>query len=241
MLKVEGLHAGYGKLEVVHGVSVEVAQGSIVTVVGANGAGKSTLINSISRLVNVFAGSISFNGQDIVRLTAPDVVDLGIVQIPEGRQLFGPLTVEENLQLGFYRLRRSGKGDSFRQRLAYVHDLFPRLKERASQHAATLSGGEQQMVAMGRALMAEPRLLLLDEPSLGLAPMVVERIFEVMRTLAADGLTMILVEQHAEAALELADYAYVLSVGEVTAHGKAADLRNDPRVRQSYLGEIGAD
>jgi branched-chain amino acid transport system ATP-binding protein len=235
MLKVDGLAAGYGAVEVLHGVSLTVGEKQIVTVIGANGAGKSTLINTISRLIAVRAGSMTFGGHDLARLSAPDVVDLGIVQVPEGRQLFGPLTVRENLELGFQRQRRR-QPHSFRERLDFVHELFPRLHERANQRTVTLSGGEQQMVAIGRALMADPQLLLLDEPSLGLAPLVIERIFEVLQTLRASGLTMLLVEQRAEAALELADYAYVLSVGRVVTQGPAGRLRADDVVRNAYLG-----
>jgi branched-chain amino acid transport system ATP-binding protein len=237
MLKIEGLRAGYGAVEVLHNVSITVPEKKIVTVVGANGAGKSTLINSISRLIDVNTGTMSFRGKDITRMSAPDVVELGIIQVPEGRQLFGPLTVEENLQLGYYRLRRRRHRESFDQRLNFVQELFPRLRERAGQKAATLSGGEQQMVAMGRALMADPELLLLDEPSLGLAPLIIERIFEVLQALQTQGLTMVLVEQRAEAALTLANYAYVLSVGEVVAEGEAQVLRDDARIKQAYLGE----
>jgi branched-chain amino acid transport system ATP-binding protein len=237
MLKVEGLRSGYGAVEVLHNVSITVPDKKIVTVVGANGAGKSTLINSISRLIDVNTGTMSFREKDITRMSAPDVVELGIIQVPEGRQLFGPLTVEENLQLGYYRLRRHRHRESFDQRLKFVQELFPRLRERAGQKAATLSGGEQQMVAMGRALMADPELLLLDEPSLGLAPLIIERIFEVLQALQTQGLTMVLVEQRAEAALTLANYAYVLSVGEVVAEGEAQVLRDDARIKQAYLGE----
>ncbi|WP_046866707.1 ABC transporter ATP-binding protein [Microvirga massiliensis] len=239
MLKVDGLAAGYGAVEVLHGVSLIVDEKQIVTVIGANGAGKSTLINTISRLIAVRAGSMTFGEHDLARLSAPDVVDLGIVQVPEGRQLFGPLTVRENLELGFQRQRRR-QPHSFRERLDFVHELFPRLHERANQRTVTLSGGEQQMVAIGRALMADPQLLLLDEPSLGLAPLVIERIFEVLQTLRASGLTMLLVEQRAEAALELADYAYVLSVGRVVAEGPARRLRADDAVRNAYLGHAPA-
>jgi branched-chain amino acid transport system ATP-binding protein len=177
-------------------------------VIGANGAGKSTLINTVSRLLPIRGGSVRFEGRDLAGLTAPQVVDLGMVQVPEGRQLFGPLTVRENLLLGFQRIRSRGKA-ALQERLDFVHGLFPILHERAQQMAVTLSGGEQQMVAIARALMADPQLLLLDEPSLGLAPLVIDRIFEVLQGLREGGLTMLLVEQRAEAALDLADYAYV--------------------------------
>ncbi|WP_434106454.1 ABC transporter ATP-binding protein [Paraburkholderia caffeinilytica] len=236
MLKIDGLRAGYKGTEALHGLSLEIKQGSIVSAVGANGAGKSTLINAISRLVDVNAGSITFDGEDIVKLSAPQVVELGIVQVPEGRQLFTALTVTENLRLGFHRLRHRREASLYRDRLEYVYDLFPKLKERADQRTISLSGGEQQMVAMGRALMADPRLLLLDEPSLGLAPLVVERLFGVLQVLRKTGLTILLVEQHADEALALSDYGYVLSVGHIAAQGTGESLRGHEAIHQSYLG-----
>jgi branched-chain amino acid transport system ATP-binding protein len=236
MLKLSGLRAGYSGTEVLHGISLEIGAGTIVSVVGANGAGKSTLINTISRLVNITSGTISFDGQPLAKLSAPQAVDLGIVQVPEGRQVFAALTVAENLKLGFYRLRRRRGPAIFHERLDYVYDLFPKLKERAGQRAITLSGGEQSMVAIGRALMADPRLLLLDEPSLGLAPLVVERMFDVLRTLRQSGLTILLVEQHANEALALSDYGYVLSVGNIVAHGTGQSLRHHATIREAYLG-----
>ena len=236
MLKLSGLRAGYSGTEVLHGISLEIGTGTIVSVVGANGAGKSTLINTISRLVNITSGTISFEGQPLAKLSAPQAVDLGIVQVPEGRQVFAALTVAENLKLGFHRLRRRRDPAIFHERLDYVYDLFPKLKERAGQRAITLSGGEQSMVAIGRALMADPRLLLLDEPSLGLAPLVVERMFEVLRKLRQSGLTILLVEQHANEALALSDYGYVLSVGNIVAHGTGQSLRHHATIREAYLG-----
>ena len=240
MLRIESLRAGYKGSEALHSVSVTVKTGTIVAVVGANGAGKSTLVNTISRLVVASGGSIRLLDRDIVPLKPADVVDLGIVQVPEGRQLFAPLTVRENLDLGFHRLmRRPDRASLHRARLDYVFSLFPRLAEREKQRAGTMSGGEQQMVAIGRALMADPKLLLLDEPSLGLAPMVVDRIFEILDTLRRDGLTMLLVEQHADEALQLADYGYIMSVGHVRAEGPGPKLRDDPALRHSYLGRPG--
>jgi branched-chain amino acid transport system ATP-binding protein len=236
MLNIEGLRAGYKGTEALHGVSLEIAAGTIVAAVGANGAGKSTLINAISRLVDVTSGRITFDGEDITRLSAPDVVELGIVQVPEGRQVFAALTVYENLRLGFHRLLRRRDPALFRRRLDYVYHLFPKLAERASQRAITLSGGEQSMVAIARALMADPKLLLLDEPSLGLAPLVVERMFDVLHVLRREGLTILLVEQHADEALELSDYGYVLSVGNVAAHGTGESLRTHEAIAQAYLG-----
>lgn len=241
MLKVENVRAGYKGTEALHGVSMWVDEGTIVSVVGSNGAGKSTMVNTVSRLVQTYGGRITFEGRDITGLGPADVVDMGIIQVPEGRQLFGPLTVAENLRLGFHRQRRrKDREAAFRDKLDYVYDLFPRLKERAEQRAVTLSGGEQQMVALGRALMAGPKLLLLDEPSLGLAPLIVEKIFDVLSGLRAQGLTMLLVEQHADEALALADYGFVLSVGNVTVHGPAAELRSNAAVTSSYLGHAGA-
>jgi branched-chain amino acid transport system ATP-binding protein len=236
MLRVENLRCGYGVVEALHGLSLRVDKGQIVTVIGANGAGKSTLIKTISRLIDVRGGTLKFEHHDLGARNAPEVVDLGIVQVPEGRQLFGPLTVHENLLLGFQRIRSRGKA-ALRERMEFVHNIFPRLHERAQQKAVTLSGGEQQMVALGRALMADPQLLLLDEPSLGLAPLIIDRIFEVLQQLRAQGLTMLLVEQRAQAALELADYGYVLALGKVVAEGTSKQLRGDAIVRKAYLGQ----
>ncbi|WP_210483591.1 ABC transporter ATP-binding protein [Microvirga antarctica] len=236
MLRIEGLKSGYGKSEVLHGVSMSINAGQVVTIIGANGAGKSTLVNTLSKLLPIMSGRIEFDGRDITALSASDVVDLGIIQVPEGRKLFGPLTVDENLTLGSYRVRHAPKAE-LTDRRKFVLDLFPRLAERATQRAATLSGGEQQMVALGRALMAGPRLLLLDELTLGLAPIVIDEMFETLERLKREGLTMLLVEQRADAALALADHAYVMATGDVVAEGPAPDLRNDERVRKAYLGE----
>ena len=236
MLRIENVRSGYGKSEALHSVSLSIEAGQVVTIIGANGAGKSTLVNTISKLLPVTAGRISFEGTDISALATADIVDLGIIQVPEGRKLFGPMTVEENLMLGAYRSRRASASD-IETRKKFVLELFPRLAERATQRAATLSGGEQQMVAMGRALMAEPKLLLLDEPSLGLAPIIIDRMFETLERLKGEGLTMLLVEQRADAALAIADHAYVMATGEIVAEGPAAELRSDERVRKAYLGE----
>ena len=238
MLRTENLRAGYRGSDALHSVSIAIKRGTIVAVVGANGAGKSTLVNAISRLVAANAGVIQFDGENIIALKPADVVERGIVQVPEGRQLFAPLTVMENLQLGFHRLARRKESPAlYTQRLDYVLSLFPILKERAGQRAGTMSGGEQQMLAIGRALMADPKLLMLDEPSLGLAPMVVERIFEILGQLRKDGLTILLVEQHADEALQLADHGYIMSVGRVRAEGPGNDLRSDPALQHSYLGK----
>jgi branched-chain amino acid transport system ATP-binding protein len=242
MLRLENISAGYNKSTALDDVSIEVPEGKIVSVVGANGAGKSTIVNTISRLVTTYSGKITFDGEDITARKPAEVVELGIVQVPEGRQLFVPLTVEENLRLGFHRL--AGKPDSgkkFQDRMEYVLDLFPIMKTRINQRAGTMSGGEQQMVAVSRALMAEPKLLMLDEPSLGLAPMVVDQIFDILAKLRSDGLTILLVEQHADEALKLADYGYIMSVGRVRAEGPGNELHDNPALHHSYLGRVAAD
>ncbi len=236
MLRIESVRSGYGKSEVLRGVSMSIDAGQVVTIIGANGAGKSTLVNTLSKLIPTMSGRIEFEGRDITGLPASAIVELGIIQVPEGRKLFGPLTVEENLTLGAYRARHLSTTE-LESRRKFVLELFPRLAERARQRAATLSGGEQQMVAMGRALMAKPRLLLLDEPTLGLAPLVIASMFETLERLKREGLTMLLVEQRADAALALADHAYVMATGEVVAEGPASELRSDERVRKAYLGE----
>ncbi|MEH2474445.1 branched-chain amino acid transport system ATP-binding protein [Nitrobacteraceae bacterium AZCC 2161] len=236
MLRIESLVSGYGKVEALHGVSMSIDAGRVVAIIGANGAGKSTLVNTISKLLPVMSGRIVFKGQDVTALSVPDVVELGIIQVPEGRKLFGPLTVEENLTLGAHRVRKL-KPSAIEQRKKFVLELFPRLAERSTQRAATLSGGEQQMVAMGRALMADPQLLLLDEPTLGLAPLIIDSMFGALERLRNEGLTLLLVEQRADAALALADYAYVMATGGVVAEGPAEKLRADDRVRSAYLGE----
>lgn len=241
MLRFENIVAGYNSSTALDGVSLEIPEGKIVSVVGANGAGKSTVVNTISRLVTTYSGTIRFRDEDITALKPADVVARGIVQVPEGRQLFAPLTVEENLRLGFHRLAGEPEAERlYSERLDYVMELFPIMKQRIGQRAGTMSGGEQQMVAVSRALMAAPKLLMLDEPSLGLAPMVVDQIFDILAKLRADGLTILLVEQHADEALKLADYGYVMAVGKIRAEGRGADLRDDPTLHQSYLGNVGA-
>jgi len=235
-LAVGSLTAGYGRVAVLHDIDLHVADGEMVTVVGANGAGKSTLLKVIAGLVPARRGTVSFEGRDITRLKAERRVDLGMALVPEGRRLFGPLTVAENLELGAYSRRRSGPEALDRVRET-VFDLFPQLSERSAQPAATLSGGEQQMLAIGRALMSSPRLLLLDEPSLGLAPLVVKEIFAALDRLRADGVTVLLVEQDARLALKHADRGYVLRTGGVALSGTAADLVADDDVRLIYLGQ----
>ncbi len=234
MLKLNGIKAGYGNLEVLHGVSLEVAAGEIVTLIGANGAGKTTTLNAICSIVKVREGSVELDGRDITRVPTNAIVKAGVAQSPEGRKLFAELTVRENLDMGAY-LRRDR--DGLAADLKKVYGLFPILEERQRQAAGSLSGGEQQMCAIGRALMARPKLLLLDEPSLGLAPLICQQIFGVIRDLNRDGTTILLVEQNAHAALRLAHRAYVMETGAITLSGKAADLLNDEKVKSAYLGE----
>ncbi len=233
LLELREVHAGYGALEVLKGISLRVEEGEIVTLIGANGAGKSTTLMTISGLLKVRAGEVLYAGVSLRRLAAHQIVALGLCQVPEGRRIFSELTVLENLELGAYtrRDREGTAGD-----LEKICELFPRLHERASQKAGTLSGGEQQMLAIGRALMARPRLLLLDEPSLGLAPLLVQRIFEVIRELNAQGTTILLVEQNANEALRIATRGYVMETGRITLEDEASALLRNPQVREAYLG-----
>ena len=234
LLKVTDLRAGYGKAEVLHGLSLQADKGSVITVIGPNGAGKSTLLNSLMGILPA-KGLIEFDGQAINELTLEERVMQGISLVPEKRELFGTMSVEDNLVLGGYRQMRLGNAQ-WRSRMDDVFDLFPRLKERRQQEAGTLSGGERQMLAVGRSLMSRPSLLMLDEPSLGLAPLIVKEIFTIIETLQKTGVTIVLVEQNARAALAVADDGYVLEMGEIGLHGKAADLAHDPRVIDTYLG-----
>jgi len=238
VLELQGICAGYGRIEVLHGIDLNVGDGEIVTIIGANGAGKSTLLKAISGVVRISAGSIAFDGRRIDRMGMEDIVRGRLVQIPEGRRLFGPMTVEENLELGAYSRRR--QGSPMAARLQRVFDLFPRLQERLSQQAGTLSGGEQQMLAVARALMAEPRLLLLDEPSMGLAPIVVHDIFTSLRRLNEEGLTMVLVEQDARIALSLAHRGLVMERGRIVLADTAQALLENPEVRAIYFGRRSA-
>jgi branched-chain amino acid transport system ATP-binding protein len=238
VLELSGIRAGYGRIEVLHGIDLTVGEGEIITIVGANGAGKSTLLKAISGMVRVSTGSITFERERIDSLGVESIVGRRLVQIPEGRQLFGPLTVEENLELGTYSRRR--RGAPVTERLARVFALFPRLEERLSQQAGTLSGGEQQMLAVARALMAEPRLLLLDEPSMGLAPIVVRDIFRSLRQLNEEGLTMLLVEQDARIALSLAHRGLVMERGRIVLQDTAESLLENPEVRAIYFGRRSA-
>jgi len=239
MLELHDIRAGYGRIEVLHGIDLTVSEGEIVTIIGANGAGKSTLLKVISGVVRISGGCLSFEGRRIDTMGVEGIVSRRLVQIPEGRQLFGPMTVEENLELGAYS--RRGKGCSaVSERLARVFALFPRLEERLGQQAGTLSGGEQQMLAVGRALMAEPRLLLLDEPSMGLAPLVVRDIFTSLRRLNEEGLTMVLVEQDARIALSLAHRGLVMERGRIVLEDTAEALLDNPEVRAIYFGRRSA-
>ena len=236
LLVLEGLRAGYGRAEVLHGVDLHADKGSVVTVIGPNGAGKSTLLNALMGILPAH-GSIRFDGQSVSALALEERVMCGIALVPERRELFGSMAVEDNLLLGGYRQMRLSNA-RWRDSLADVYALFPRLRERRQQRAATLSGGERQMLALGRALMSGPRLLLLDEPSLGLAPLVVQEVFATIARLRQTGVTTILVEQNATAALAIADYGYVLEMGQVSLHGPAATLARDARVTQAYLGAV---
>ena len=234
LLRVKNLHAGYGRAEVLHGITLHADRGSVITVIGPNGAGKSTLLNALMGILPS-KGAIEFNGVDVSALTLEERVMLGISLVPERRELFGTMSVEDNLVLGAFRQVRL-QNKQWRDQIEVVFNLFPRLKERRTQLAGTLSGGERQMLAVGRALMARPTLLMLDEPSLGLAPLVVKEIFRTIDALRHTGVTTLLVEQNARAALETADYGYVLEMGEMALHGPASDLATDSRVIDTYLG-----
>ncbi len=232
MLSVEDVRSAYGRIEVLHGVTLHVERGEVVTLIGANGAGKTTLMHAISGVQPITAGAIRFEGSSIAQLPAHSRVVAGISQVPEGRQIFEPLSVKDNLRLGAWSRRSS----DFTEDLAHIRQLFPMLEAFWDKPAGTLSGGQQQMLAIGRALMAKPRLLLLDEPSMGLAPKLVDHVLSVIRSLQHEGLTILLVEQNAGAALSIADRAYVLETGKVALSGKASDVHDDRRVREVYLG-----
>ncbi len=233
MLRIENLNFSYGDLAVLWDVSIEVQDGEIVTVVGANGAGKSTLLKNISRLVQPVSGAIAFDGHDLLKQEAHEVVELGIVQIPEGRRIFPQMTVAENLRMGSFIKRARANRNRNRER---VFELFPRLKEREKQLGGTLSGGEQQMLAIARGIMADPKLLLLDEPSLGLSPLLVKTIFEILAEIRKQGVTILLVEQNVYQSLKIADRGYVLETGRVVLREKGEALLNNEHVRKAYLG-----
>lgn len=238
MLRVKNINTYYGQVHALKNVSLHLSQGEIVTLIGANGAGKTTILNSLSAVTPPKSGDILFAGSSINHLPPDRIVELGISQVPEGRQVFKPLSVEDNLELGAYlRYRKEGRG-AIKKEMEIIYTLFPRLKERRKQLAGTLSGGEQQMLAIGRALMAKPKLLLLDEPSMGLAPLVVQEIFSVIKNLRREkGTTVLLVEQNAKAALKMADRGYVLETGKVILEGLASELLENKEVQRAYLGK----
>jgi branched-chain amino acid transport system ATP-binding protein len=239
MLRLETVSAYYGRIQALRGVSLEVAEGEIVAVIGPNGAGKTTLMNAISGVVPTHDGAISFWGQPITNLGPEKIVRAGISQVPERRQVFASMSVIDNLILGAYHRYRQDGRKAVERDLAFVFEIFPRLQDRVKQTAGTLSGGEQQMLAVGRAWMAKPKLLLMDEPSLGLAPLLVKEIFRVSAELRERGMTILLVEQNARAALDLADRAYVMESGRVVLEGAADELACDERVQRAYLGKVG--
>jgi branched-chain amino acid transport system ATP-binding protein len=232
MLELEHISACYGAIRALDRVTLRVPAGQIVCLLGANGAGKTTTLNCVSGVVPPSGGRIRFEGEDITGLPIDRIVARGVVQVPEGREIFPELTVSENLSLGTWLHRRKPAGDL----LERVYDYFPRLKERAQQHAGTLSGGEQQMLMIGRALMARPRLLLLDEPSLGLSPVLIEQVFAIVSRIHSDGVSILLVEQNARVALSASRYGYVLENGEIRLHGPSQDLTGNPEIRAAYLG-----
>jgi branched-chain amino acid transport system ATP-binding protein len=236
MLDLCGVNAYYGAIQALKNVSLKIAPGSIVTIIGANGAGKSTLLKVISGILPIKEGAIGYGGADISKFSPVKIVGLGISQVPEGRQLFAHLTVSDNLHLGAYLYHNRKSKTEIEEKLNWIYQIFPVLRRRAKQLAGTLSGGEQQMVAIGRALMSRPKLLLLDEPSMGLAPLIVQEIFKVIRQLNGQGTTILLVEQNARAALQIATYGYVLETGSITLEGPAQELLADETVRHAYLG-----
>ena len=231
MLELENISAAYGNVRALENVSLSVAPGQVVCLLGANGAGKTTTLNCISGVVPLSGGRIRFEGEIVSGLSIDRIVARGIVQVPEGREIFPELSVFDNLSLGAWLYRRAPRGQ-----LDRVYDYFPRLRERAQQHAGTLSGGEQQMLMIGRALMARPKLLLLDEPSLGLSPILIEQVFAILARIHADGVPILLVEQNARAALSASQYGYVLENGEIRLHGASAELAGTPEIRAAYLG-----
>ncbi|EAZ97046.1 ABC transporter ATP-binding protein [Marinobacter sp. ELB17] len=232
MLILEDIHTHYGKIEALHGVSVEINEGEIVSLIGANGAGKTTLLMTVCGAPQASAGRVVLDGRDITKEPTSQIMRSGIAIVPEGRRIFSGLTVKENLHMGGFFNTKS----EIRKSQEHVYELFPRLKERESQRAGTMSGGEQQMLAIGRALMSKPRLIILDEPSLGLAPLIIKQIFEIIGKLRDDGMTVFLVEQNAHQALNLADRGYVLETGRIRLHDTGANLLVNPQVREAYLG-----
>lgn len=232
LLDVRDLKVNYGAISAIKGISLQVRRGEVVTILGANGAGKTTTLKTISGLLRAKSGNIIFDKNDISKTDAHDIVSLGMSHCPEGRKVFGTLSVEENLMMGAYTLKSHDK-----ETLEWIYDILPRLKERRNQLAGTLSGGEQQMLAIGRAIMSKPKLLILDEPSLGLAPILIKAIFKAVKEISQSGVTVLLVEQNAKAALKLADRAYVLEVGKITHEGTSEELLNSKMIQEAYLGK----
>lgn len=233
MLNIDHLYVSYGAIHALKGLNFDLNEGEIVALIGANGAGKTTTLNTISGLLRPDSGKVVFNNQDFTQISAAEIVRAGIVQVPEGRKIFARMTVRENLEMGAYTLNNK---ELIREHMAKVFGIFPRLKERQRQMGGTLSGGEQQMLALGRGLMANPKLLLLDEPSMGLAPILVEQIFEVIQNINQQGVSILLVEQNAHMALSIADRAYVLETGNIALSGQAGELMENPLVKEAYLG-----
>ena len=233
LLEVKDLVVSYGAIKALKGISFDVEQGEIISLIGSNGAGKTTTLHSVSNLIKKVSGSITFDGADITNMPADKIVQMNLIQVPEGRRVFANMSIKENLEMGAY-LRRDK--DQIKKDLEWCYELFPRLKERLNQFSGTLSGGEQQMLAMARALMSKPKLLLLDEPSMGLAPILVDEIFDIITKINASGTTILLVEQNAYKALSIASRAYILETGEITKTGKASDLITDKAVISAYLG-----
>lgn len=235
MLEIKDLRVKYGGITALDGISMRVPDGKIITLVGANGAGKSTTLRSITKLVNPVSGSITYDGKELTSMSTQDIVRLGITLVPEGRRVFAEMTVDENLMIGAY-LRKDK--ENFKGDIAFIHDMFPILKERSKQLAGTLSGGEQQMLAVGRALMSNPRVMMMDEPSLGLAPLVVKNIFSIIQKVNKEkGVTILLIEQNANAALKIADYGYVMETGTIGLEGTGEELLSNERVKELYLGK----
>ena len=234
MLEIKDLEVYYGMIQAIKGVSFEVSEGEVIALIGANGAGKTTILHTITGLLEAKKGSVMFDGKDITKIPAHKIVSMGMAHVPEGRRVFAQMTVLENLKLGAYT--RSSKKE-INDTLETVYKRFPRLKERKNQLAGTLSGGEQQMLAMGRALMSHPQIILMDEPSMGLSPIFVNEIFDIIKEVSASGTTVLLVEQNAKKALSIADRAYVLETGNIVKEGKASDLLNDDSIKKAYLGE----
>ena len=234
MLEVKDLVVTYGAIKALRGISFDVDAGEIISLIGSNGAGKTTTLHSVSNLIKKVSGSITFDGVDITSLPADKIVQMGLIQVPEGRRVFANMSVKENLEMGAY-LRRDK--ENIKKDMEWCYELFPRLKERLSQLSGTLSGGEQQMLAMGRALMSKPSIILMDEPSMGLSPIPVNEIFDLIQEVSQRGTTVLLVEQNAKKALSIADRAYVLETGKIVLDGKAEDLLNDDSIKKAYLGE----